>query len=121
MRRQQELDRNTQHELENRVFLLDDKLATAMVDSANTGRSPHLPVVTKHRPAEETPGPAAPAAPPADEVAEVPEVEDEGPPIEIKNDADAHRAVVAERAGLPSIDGVSERLPVVPLPKDEPL
>jgi tol-pal system protein YbgF len=64
LRRQTDGDRQALHQLENRIFLLEDKLDTAEVARGKVaGVEPRLPVVTKHRP--EPAPPPTPAPTPA--------------------------------------------------------
>src|SRR5262245_59925399 len=60
MPRQTDGARHALHELENRVFVLEDKLDTAQVERDRTAGVPRLPVVSK-RP-EPTPAAAEPPA-----------------------------------------------------------
>jgi tol-pal system protein YbgF len=134
MRRQRDEDRHALHELENRIFLLEDKLDTAEVARGKTaGIEPRLPVVTKHKPAEPPrPAPApdrddgpiateppepAPAAPPPDDGSA------DGPPVVIRMDSGVERIGARtsrrrERPAPPDLAAVSEKLPVVPLPRE---
>jgi tol-pal system protein YbgF len=110
IRRRADNDRRAVHELENRIFILEDKLDTAQVAQGMTRSEtpPRLPVVTKAP--EPAPGPVEDeaAAPPAD---------DGGPAVVIRMDARTRAPVRLDRRDL---DAVSEKLPVVPLPKTEP-
>jgi tol-pal system protein YbgF len=122
LRRQTDGDRHTVHELENRVFILEDKVDTAQVAHDKMEKVPRLPVVTKAPPA---PAPAAAPAggePPVDgeEAYEEPEP---GPPVVIrmKGKASLPQRLPAERRSSepPDLAAVDEKLPVAtvrPLP-----
>ena len=137
LRRQTDGDRQAVHQLENRIFLLEDKLDTAEVARGKVaGIEPRLPVVTKHKP--EGTGAANDDAPIAVAVAEPPAPTayddgppDDGPPLVLRMDSagghlepagqprtsarDARRP--ARGGALPDLATVSERLPIVPLPR----
>jgi len=125
LRRQTDGDRQALHQLENRIFILEDKLDTAEVARGKVaGLEPRLPVVTKHKPSDDgpisvEPPPVAPAAPVIDDGPL-----DDGPPIVIRMDGTGAprraRGTAPRRerqAALPDLASVSERLPIVPLPK----
>jgi tol-pal system protein YbgF len=61
MHRQLDVDRQSMHDLENRIFVLEDKLDTAKVErEKRPDVVPRLPVVTKHKPtSENSPAPAS--------------------------------------------------------------
>src|SRR5215468_7438784 len=130
MRRITDNDRQMLRQLENRIFVLEDKQDTAEVARGKVaGLEPRLPVVTKHAP------PAAPAPAPAQEPPASTSYDDgpldDGPPIVIKMDGSSARIessspttarargdVRRQRSSaLPDLVSVNERLPVVPLPK----
>ncbi len=107
LNRQADKDRETIRELENRMFILEDKLDTLAVAQAKKHAAPapvepELPVVTKHRAPE-------------------PEPETAGPDVIITLDESGNlserpaRRRVAARP-LPPIDGAHDRLSVAPVP-----
>jgi tol-pal system protein YbgF len=128
MRRTTDGDRQALRQLENRIFVLEDKLDTAEVARGKVaGLEPRLPVITKHKPEAETP-PAVPPPPAPTAYDDGPP--DDGPPIVIKMDGSSGRLESSEpktrargdvrrqrSAALPDLASVNERLPVVPLPK----
>jgi tol-pal system protein YbgF len=140
LRRQTDGDRQALRQLENRIFLLEDKADTAEVARGKVaGLEPHLPVVTKHRP--DAPTAANDDAPIAIAAAELPAATayddgplDDGPPLVLHMDGagghfepagqprtaarDARRPM--RSSSLPDLATVNERLPVVPLPKTTP-
>jgi tol-pal system protein YbgF len=110
MHRQADKDRETIHELENRLFLLEDKLDTLAVAQAKKHAAaavdPELPVVTKHKD-------------PAAERDREPETA--GPDVIITLDESGGiTEKPARRRGaarpLPPIDGSHDRLSVAPVP-----
>lgn len=146
MREQARRDTRVIKELENRLFLLEDRLDTARVESGRKPDAvPRLPVVTKHAPA---PAPAAATPPPAPAA---PTVERSGiygdDQVEIVYEGEAARDATrrpylklheSDRAddmvpvdqprrplsrrtevrteGYPDPAAVTDRIPVVPLP-----
>jgi len=130
MRRATDNDRQALRQLENRIFVLEDKLDTAEVARGKVaGLEPRLPVVTKHAPpAASAPAPAQDAPAPTAYDDGPP---DDGPPVVIKMDGSSPRIengsepkvrargdVRRQRgSALPDLTTVNERLPVVPLPK----
>ncbi len=128
LRRRTDGDRHAVHELENRVFIVEDKLDTANVARDKTEAMPRLPVVTK-RAAEPEPEPeletfSVPASEPI--TAEKPRYETDGdeeegdgrPPIVIRLDGRAGRPASRPAPPLPAdLASVNEKLPVVPMPK----
>lgn len=134
LRRQTDADRHALHELENRIFLLEDKLDTAEVARSKVGSlEPRLPVVTKHRPNGLDEGPIAIEDPPAPTP---PAYDDDsggpdGPPVILQLDengaprasfmddprpAGARPTHRRQRPVLPELASINERLPVAPLP-----
>jgi tol-pal system protein YbgF len=123
LRRRTDGDRHAVHELENRVFVLEDKVDTVHVAQGRQGEVPRLPVVTKAPPVDE-------AAPQAGQEPEAePEPEPAGPPVVIRmhGDRSAPERSPSERLPVvrrptepPDLAAVTEKLPVVtPVRKPE--
>ncbi|HKA92136.1 MAG TPA: tol-pal system protein YbgF [Haliangiales bacterium] len=105
LNRQADKDRETIRELENRLFIVEDKLETLTVAQAKKHAAPpepELPVVTKHKAPEPEPDPP-------------------GPDVIITLDESGNLSEKpARRRGaarpLPPIDGPHDRLSVAPVP-----
>jgi tol-pal system protein YbgF len=108
LRRRADTDRRAVRELENRIFILEDKLDTAQVALGRGDAVPRLPVVTK--------GPAAAGdAPPP--VADAPPPDDGAPAVVIRMDGRTRTPVRIDNRDLESMN---EKLPVAPLPRTPP-
>jgi tol-pal system protein YbgF len=124
LRRPTDRDRHTAHELENRVFLLEDRVDTARVTQerspAAEGAIPHLPVVTLAP--EPAPEPEPRPDPEPGESAAYDDVVLDGPPLVIRMDGRTRAERPARAPADDEIDlaAVDERLPVVPLRRPRP-
>jgi len=115
LRRQTDGDRHALHELENRIFILEDKLETSEVAREKTPAVPRLPVITK----APEPEPAAVAEPPVEDEP----VDDGRPSFVIRMDGRGQAARVERRpiersSSEPAdIAAIDEKLPVTAMPK----
>jgi tol-pal system protein YbgF len=112
LNRQADKDRETIRELENRLFILEDKLDTLAVAQARkqgapAAAVPELPVVTKHKEPEPEPEPSRPDV--------IITLDESGAVTERPASQAAARRRGAARP-LPAIDGGHDRLGVAPVP-----
>jgi tol-pal system protein YbgF len=113
LRRRTDADRRAAHELENRIFILEDKLDTAQVaqgrEMARGEAPPKLPVITK--------GPEVSPPPPRDEEPASTGADDGGPPVVIRMDGRTRAPPRSARLDTRDLDAIDEKLPVAPLPR----